>query len=279
VWPTTSGPVPTFQFAGVADTLPPTTINSGANTVYIGQWYTASGFYNGTMYDLILVNGVIGAGDLAKLRAWAAQTYGTSIPTATHNAPASVNVAGVDHTGAAVTDAIELGVVHNPAGIFGHKYWLAFAPYDAGTSDENPCINFSDDGNTWASTGFTNPLVPYPGGGTAGNNSDPSLLDNVTRDGLLYLYYHVENSSTGPGNGVYALTYDGTSWTSHGKILTPPSNGAYECPNVCYDPTSGLYWLYTMTFSPTLPVVYRQTSASPLGPCRRQVGVVLLRQL
>ena len=122
---------------------------------------------------------------------------------------------GKDHTGASTTDCIELGVVYNPSGIFSHDYWIAFAPFDAGKPDENPCVAFSDDGNTW-STGATNPLVAYPGGGSAGNNSDPSIFDNTARDSKLYVLYVVETSTS--NNGVYLLSStDGVSWSSLGR--------------------------------------------------------------
>jgi hypothetical protein len=190
-----------------------------------------------------------------------------------YNAPNYVTTAGKNGDGTDSSDAIELGVTFAAGGTFGHNYWLIFCPYTGGSAaNENPNIAYSDDGNTWSSVGFTNPLVPYPGGGASGDNADGNIFDNTSRDGNLYVYWEV---AVGNGtDGVYALSYDGATVSSASNILSAaevPVNSGYNttnCPSVCYDQTSGSYWLYVMyCYSGTAQNrIWRYTGSSATGP-------------
>jgi len=68
--------------------------------------------------------------------------------------------------------------------------------YNANDDYENPSLMYStDEGVTWAEwPGVTNPIVPFPGGGSGNYNSDPYLV--IKSDGSLYVGYRKTLSST-----------------------------------------------------------------------------------
>jgi sucrose-6-phosphate hydrolase SacC (GH32 family) len=225
---------------------------------------------------VVVGTGTPASSDVTAMSNWLWQNYGI-ITGPSYNAPNYSTMPNRDYNGISVSDAIELGAVYNPSGIFGHKYWMASAPFDSNFPSENPNIAFSDDGNTWMATGITNPIVAYPGGGNAGNNADPCLFDNTSRDGTLYCLYVRENASL--SNGVrYATSTNGTTWTDQGFLITGSvSTGPYfECPVMAYDSASGKYWLYTMSIAtPSAAVIYRQASSSVTGSWSLQTACTI----
>lgn len=70
-------------------------------------------------------------------------------------------------------------VLHFPDRWNGYKFWMAFTPWtNQNNNTENPCICYSDDGETWSAEGITNPLAepPTEDGAIVGYNSDVHIV-------------------------------------------------------------------------------------------------------
>ena len=240
---------------------------SGATTVTLGGSQLYRMYLDAEVSLVVVGSGTPSSSDVSQMATWVWQQYGILTGTG-YNAINHTLMPSKGGSGNSETSCLELGGIYNSAGVFGHKYWMASAP--GINIDENPNIAFSDDGNTWLATGIKNPLVPYPGSGN-GNYSDPSLLDNSSRDGSLYLYYVMEQTAS--SNGVrYLTSTDGTTWIDQGFTMMGNSSGGpyYECPVVCYDSASLQYWLYAMDLANN--VIYRQSASTPRGTWSAQTA-------
>jgi hypothetical protein len=234
---------------------------AGATTISIGS-SLAHPTYSVDSEILQILVGVTApaTADMAKFADWLRRRFGLFTGRGL-NATASVALSGKNNDGTTSSGAIELGVIYNASGVFGHNYWMVFDPFTSRSNvNENPHVAHSDDGNAWT-TITPQPLVAYPGGGNAGNNADGDMLDNTSRDGKLYVYFTRENGLAA-NNGVFVIsTSDGSTWTSPVQMFDGSVGKLFEMPVVSYDPATSKYWLYVLDL--TAGVMYRRTSSSP----------------
>ncbi|HUD20969.1 MAG TPA: hypothetical protein VMQ44_02795 [Candidatus Saccharimonadales bacterium] len=148
-------------------------------------------------------------------------------------------------------------VVYIPGSLSGYTYWMAMTPLPNGTDNtkENPSIVASNDGNTWVvPAGLTNPVVPYPGGGTY--NHDPDLFWDGT---LLWLIY---GHAGGGENNLYARSSsDGISWGAASLILALPPTNVSPC--LAKTKTGYAMWVNDATVT---GIIRMYTAPAVLGP-------------
>ncbi len=132
---------------------------------------------------------------------------------------------------------VEPDLVYAPAGLYGHKYWMAMTPYPCGDgTHENPSIVYSDDNATWtpASTS-SNPIDPGPG------NGDPTIV----YDGQKLIVYWAYDDGTA-SYVKHATSTDGTTWDTTAAVLFSetdnPGVTTLVSPSVIY--SNGTYYMW-----------------------------------
>ena len=109
-------------------------------------------------------------------------------------------------------EAVHPSVLYFPDGWNGHRYWMAYTPYAGGTDGrEDPCIAYSDDGDTWTvPEGAPYPLDDKPGSPTY--NSDTNL---VVKDGVLHVFWRLfdDTISSGQEQLLVRTSTNGVDWT------------------------------------------------------------------
>lgn len=233
---------------------------AGANTFTIGGRSTSnSDYYTGDLAELVFMTSQPTTTDRYLMAKYANERYGITVGTP-YNSSSPTTTPSADATGT----CIETSVLYFPSGWNGHNYWCAFVPYGSNdVSNENPTILYSDDGNTWSSpAGAPVPIVPYPGGGAAGNNSDPSLYYHAA-DGKLYLFYSRENCSPTSLNGVwFTSSADGATWSAVSQVTSTVSSADNEA-KVVYNSATSEWWMFTIDGSPAGGFYRRISSTGP----------------
>lgn len=199
----------------------------------------------------------------------AAPSRAQDVTTLTNNS-SFINLSLPRYGGGTTNQFVEPATVRVPGGWHGHEYWMITTPYPYGDGcSENPCLVYSDDGNTWYTpSGVTNPLVnpptlPCTDPNFSDLNSDPGVV--IVADSMYIYYqqtYHASSQQFPDGYTTFVrLTFDGTS--VHGPIvLRLPSNQEFKLdnfpmsPSVVRDPVNGEYlmwYVYATTCDFTSP--------------------------
>lgn len=131
-------------------------------------------------------------------------------------------------------DNIHPKVLYFEAGLYGHKFWMAYTPYpNMDATTENPCIAYSDDGRLWYGIAG-NPLDSNPTiDGELAYNSDTHLVYNGSR---LECWWRTYSSAGQPSK---AITYrmvstDGITWSGKEALHTVDSTGKDLSPAVIF---------------------------------------------
>lgn len=139
-------------------------------------------------------------------------------------------------------------VLYKDAGIFGHKYWMAYTPYpNADVSKENPCIAYSDDGVNWTNIS-ANPLDLPDDNGTVNYNSDTHLVYREDTKTLECWYRNAD--STNQVEKIYRrTTTDGVNWSA--RELLKQTNGLSNLlsPAIIYDADNHKYKIWVVCAS------------------------------
>lgn len=151
----------------------------------------------------------------------------STIPTAPFNKATPIVMPTPDGTGQAThPDVIDFAGVTESGLWNGHRYWMAFTPYAASNvALENPCIAYSDNGNTWTAPPGVNPLDPYPGGGNYNSDTD-MVYDPDT--GRVWLYWREVNNDTNQEIIYVSWSVTGTTWSSPETLISISVPGAKE---------------------------------------------------
>lgn len=185
---------------------------------------------------------------------------GHTAPAGTPNYSPSSFLTTPTYTGAG--EGLEPDVLFFPSGWNGWEYWMAMVPLAHGDPDarnENPSILVSHNGTDWSvPAGLTNPVQPQA---TNQFNADPMLC--MSADGLtMYLYWIITDTVTAANRGVWARSStNGTTWSAASQVLQDTTGQAVE-PKVVYDPTDGLFRLFTYNFAAN-GLLQVRTSSSP----------------
>ena len=170
-------------------------------------------------------------------------------------------------------------ILYFPSGWGGHKYWMAYTPYDWSTyADELPNIAYSDDGNTWTEpmngSKPVNPLsIPICNGitscygvpaGTQYYLADTELAYNDPAhggDGKLYLFFregegaapvHLMIEAIASSDGIHWTGSDGVNPVSHTNLpyivwslnITGLSQNDGLSPSVTWDDNLKLWVMF-----------------------------------
>lgn len=130
-------------------------------------------------------------------------------------------------------------IFYAPEGWNGYRYWMAINPYkDNSEAYENPCIYASHDALNWVTPpGVTNPLYPYPAGGT--HYSDPCWI--LDKNGYT-LHFINRKSGAGSDNIFYIISSDdGVNWSEQREIFRAQGRETMS-PSIIW--TGKLYYMY-----------------------------------
>lgn len=133
-------------------------------------------------------------------------------------------------------------VLYIPDGVGGHKYWIAYTPYDFGNvKHENPCIAYSDDGYNWTDIS-ANPLANTDGEADTIYYSDTHLVYTGSR---LECWYRKVNGNT---ETIYRRNSpNGINWTDPEEIYSVTINGnALLSPVIFYDNPTHKYRIWVV---------------------------------
>jgi hypothetical protein len=153
-----------------------------------------------------------------------------------------------------IPDYPGLGTVVHPDVLYfangwnGYKYWMAYSPFPP-TTNENPCITVSNDGDTWITPpGLTNPIDSYAGGGIY--SSDPSLCMSPDGTTTMYIFWLEANQ------GIYmSSSNDGITWSAQTKIINSAATNQVMSPSVLWDGTQ--FRMYTSKVGGGYTLEYR----------------------
>lgn len=142
----------------------------------------------------------------------------------------------------------------------GHRYWLAITPMPGSDSQyENPCIYYSDDGDTWTvPAGLTNPIEAYPGG--SDYNSDAHLVYDA---GTMRCFFRQQIGST---NYYYVRSStDGVVWGSKTQVYTSAlASEAYY--SACFTKDAdGLWHMHAVNNVPSPNTIEHRTASTYTG--------------
>ena len=200
----------------------------------------------------------------------AAPSFAQDVTTLSNNS-SFINISLPKYGGGTTNQFTEPATVRVPGGWHGHEYWMITTPYPNGDGcSENPCLLYSDDGNSWSTpSGITNPLVnpptmPCSDPNFGDLNSDPGVV--IVADSMYIYYqqtYHATSQQYPHGYTKFVrLTFDGT--TVRGPVvLRLAGNTDFTLdnypmsPTVVRDPINGEYLMY---------YVYATTCDYPSSP-------------
>ena len=145
-------------------------------------------------------------------------------------------------------EAVHPSVLYFPDGWNGHRYWMAYTPYAGGTDGrEDPCIAYSDDGDTWTvPEGAPYPLDDQPGSPTY--NSDTNL---VVKDGVLHVFWRLFDDTLPSGQEqlLVRTSANGIDWTPSTVVYSSTKTvRRLVSPSFQWD---GTYWhLWAVDITP-----------------------------
>lgn len=173
-----------------------------------------------------------------------------------YNAASKLTIPTPNGYGAMHPDVVDFG----PSGWHGHRYWMAFTPYNGDEQTEIPSVVTSDDLATWAvPAGYTNPLTADQSGAT--HMADTDLVYDAAAD-LLHVFYVVTDNSTFFDIRSKSTPGDG-SWSSEVVVLATTGNTGMTNPSVV-NTAAGWRMYYTRGAGVGGKLVYyRDTTADP----------------
>lgn len=133
-------------------------------------------------------------------------------------------------------------VLYIESGVGGHKYWMAYTPYDFGNvKHENPCIAYSDDGYNWTDIS-ANPLANTDSEADTVYYSDTHLVYTGSR---LECWYRKANGNT---ETIYRRNSpNGINWTDPEEIYSVTISGnALLSPVIIYDNPTHKYKIWVV---------------------------------
>lgn len=159
----------------------------------------------------------------------------------------------------ATGETLHPGVVYFDSPWNGHQWWMAITPYPP-SSDENPCIYYSDNGTTWSESGISNPIAPNPGGG--GHNADTDLFYNPADD-KLYCFW-TERFSSVSYKVMVKSSSNGVTWSAASTCLSlNESIAGAASPSVILDGSTYKMWVNDYIALPNVLRLY--TCSTPDG--------------
>ncbi|MDB7267191.1 hypothetical protein PM741_13080, partial [Enterococcus faecium] len=156
-------------------------------------------------------------------------------------------------------ETVHPSLIYVPNGWNGHKYWMAFTPYEGSNNQvENPSIVCSDDGYNWfVPHGVTNPLVPAPvsvGKAVGSYNSDPVLFmdkDNVT---MHIVFRECQAYAESQGNERLYIISSSDGWktvtTPRAMVINKGSITRPVSPSVRWNGKEYLLWYVDIVPTP-----------------------------
>lgn len=152
-------------------------------------------------------------------------------------------------------------VLYIPNGVGGHKYWMAYTPYDFGdVKHENPCIAYSDDGYSWTDIA-ANPLANTDGEADTVYFSDTHLVYTGSR---LECWYRKADGYT---ETIYRRNSpNGINWTEPETIYTVTINGnALLSPVIIYDNPTHKYRIWVVNSANGYHIDYYEAPSTDIG--------------
>lgn len=129
-------------------------------------------------------------------------------------------------------EAVQPGVIYEPNGWNGYKYWMAMNPFYRLDHTEAVDILASNDGDTWVVPGgLTNPITGEPGVGHT--YADPDLFLSLDKTTLYVVYVDYVT----PTDQLILLksSTDGVTWGAPVTIITIPDATAIREPSIVWD--------------------------------------------